>query len=691
MRALDTNRMRPMLRRLMRGPAGRVGSVTDASLGPVKLRWSGTTPSAQTFPETVAAAQAITGRTFSSIFLFDQASGAPRTVGPVALTSVGTRLFERTLPCWDGSSMIGLRGMEFAGVSTGNYSEAANATDFDGSESLTFVACLRILRVGATRCLLGKQSTSTTAGYRVTVAGAGYPFAVLVHNGTTSTQALPPGSPTNEIDGGMNGAMMWWAFKINLTAGTSQILGFRAAGTTAALPAGSFASASKWRIGAMTFAAAPETLQLGWLGVLTGAEAEAFDLDALNALDDIARTPSLYASYARASVTVPEVAYESGFGLRLAAYHGSAQTTGLAHFPHAYHASATKSAQQLGECFGRGATVAGPNKRNNFLRSDDLSHAAWTRTNMSATANVADDPLGFRAAAQLTATAANATITQTVAITANRAQAMSVYVRRAGGSDVSIKLRHVDTATTTIVEGTFTATSEWTRVKLLGQHFTATSVRYELEIVDDAGSIYATCAQQEYGWLTPYQPQRAALINRASPVYYVDNAANRYYDPVGGAVKIAVCQFHDNMVEDAYVFSTGVSDDVTINKDRMLIQVSDHNGSGGAESEAYDLDVQHHDTATAMWAQLNAPNIDRSGIEWTYCYAWDTRAPRGPFGAYAAVQQDGAVWDTVGSVVPAAPMTAAAEMPRLYPGCRYTSDASIEGLIEELVIHGPAS
>lgn len=653
--------------------------------------FDGTRPSVQTFPASAAEALAITGRTFTAGYRFDQASGAPTTVGSIALTAVGSQLFQRTMPVWDGSSMIATKGVEFLGTSTGNYFVSAGSTsDFDLSQSLTFVMCARVLRVGGNRALLGKQALVGSAGYRVIVTtAAGGPFTTMCHNGTTSTEAAGPVSAANEIDAGFNGSMQWWAFKFDLTGRTQQVLGHRAAGTPVAMPSGTFTNAAYWHLGGLPFYFDPDTLQVAWLGVLTGAEAEAFDLTALNTLDNVARTPSAFATYSRNSCVAPQVAYEAGFGTRLTTYHGSASANTVCHFPHAYHTGATLSTQQLGAWFGRGPSISGGNKRNQYTRTDDLSHADWTKTNVTASANAAEDPMGFKCAAQLTASSANGTISQTKTVTANRAYVHSFYVRRVGGSDVSLVLRAVDMAgPTTITSTAATATSEWTRISLLSQSATATSVRYELEIVTNGASIYSTCAQVEYGWLTPYQPQHVTLLDRADATHYVDNTA-RLYDPVAGTVEVWACQYHDNMIEDAYVFSTSNSDGYpgTADKDRMLIQTSDASGSTGAESEAYDLDVIFWDTSSAIWARINAGNIDRS-TERKYSVQWDKRQAVPKLGAWVGARQDAGAWDLVGATVPAAAPSHALTMPRIYIGAKYLYDAAIEGIVQRVVITG---
>lgn len=75
MRALDTNRMRPMLRRLMRGQAGRVG-LTPA--------------------ETQAEFMALTGVTMSGIYLCRETSGSLADVlGGTALAATGSPAYQQ--------------------------------------------------------------------------------------------------------------------------------------------------------------------------------------------------------------------------------------------------------------------------------------------------------------------------------------------------------------------------------------------------------------------------------------------------------------------------------------------------------------------------------------------------------------------------------------------------------------------
>ena len=648
-----------------------------------------TTPSTQALP--TALVDTITGLTWASMWKFNQSSGAPTTLGPFALVQVGSPRFERKVPCWDGSSMIGMRAIEFLGTSTTCGMASPNGTDWDLTQSLTFVALIRVARIhGSDRGLFSKRNGTTDAGFMVRLSN-GLPV-LQVGDGSTTTQCFTP-TVANEIDGIPNGSLQWVAFAMNLTTGYMQVHAYRDSGTAVLMPAGSKSNvAAGFRFGGMPVLFDPEATQIVWAGALVGAQAEAFTLAHLNLLDSLNDRPSIFPTYVRNSVTSPRVAYESGFGLRVQHCHGSASTANLCHFPHAYHASATESAQKLGAYFDRGTTVYGPNHRNQYVRSDDLNHASWVKSNITTAPNAAEDPAGFTAASQLTASSANGTISQTISVTANRAQAHSFYVRRAGGSDVSLKLRAVDTSDSSVVGvSTVTATSEWIRISLVTQSLTATSVRYELEIVANAATIYATFAQMEYGWPTEYQPQRGTLVDRDDPECYISNTSNVYYDPAGGRVEAVVCQYHDNATEDQYVFSTGLSVDATANSDRMLMQISDHNGTGafvvGTVEEPYGLDIQHHDSSGVMVAQLGNYNIDRNA-EITYAYDWDSAVSDPAVNRRGYVEQTSSATSSTGPTIPFRSWSVTGTMPRLYPGSRYTYTTALEGMLERLTIYG---
>ncbi len=649
-----------------------------------------TTPSVQVLPSTVAAATAICGRTFAEIWKFTAASGNQAGTGANTFAVLHAPRYQATFPVWDGSSMIGTDAIEFAGGDTLRYMTFLNAAAYDLTQSLTWVFYGRLLRApSGTRGWLGKKAGYNQVGYDVWITTTGRP-ELNVGDGTTTASAVAPASGTAEVDGFADGSPQWWAFKMNLTTGKAQILGLRAAGAEVTMPAGSKVSASAFRLGGSPYLFDCELLQIAWCGVLTGAEAEAFDLAALNRLDTTARVPTAFARYDRKSTCSPRVAYEPGFGERVQHLHGSAQSTGLVHVPHLFHPAATISPHQLGVYLSRGlCETTGRQKRNLFTRTDDLTHADWTKITMTATAGVGasafEDPSGFTGATLLTATAGNARIYQTKAVESNQVHYHSVFVRRAGGADVAIKLRAVDADTATVIGlVSATATSEWTRVAVVSQ-FTSVNVRYELEIVDNGAAIYATFAQLERGLLTEYQTQRGTLVDRAASNYYIDNAAG-YYDPRCGRVELVAFSYIDDTyaLEDQYLFSTD-TDPAVVNAGRLLIQISDPSGQGGAGvSGPYDTDAQIYDAAGTLVVQLGGYNIERNA-EITYALAWNADGDAAP-----ALEQTGSAPSTVGPVVPTGAWRVPVSVPRIYPGCRYTfgdpltQSTHFEGGIERL-------
>lgn len=657
-----------------------------------------TAPSTQTLPASVAAATAICGRTFSETWTFTAASGnQASSTGVNAFAVLNPPRYQATFPVWDGASMLATDAIEWKGTATTNYMVLLSAAAYDLSQSLTWVFYGRLLRApAAARSWLGKRTGAATAGYEIRVSTTGRP-ELHVGDGTNTTASVAPTSGTEELDGFANGSPQWWAFKMDLTAGTSQILGLRAAGTAVAMPVGAKTNAGNVKLGGAAYMFDCELLQIAWCGVLVGAEAEAFDLAALNALDTTARAPSSLARYDRKSVCSPRVAYETGFGVRVQHLHGSQQSTGLAHFPHLYHPSATLSAQKLAAYFARGVCeTTNRQKRNLFTYSDNLTHANWTKASMTAAAGVGtaafEDPSGFTGATLLTATLANATIYQTKTVEANQAHYLSFYVRRSGGSDVSLVLRAVNNDTTaTIASASRTATSEWTRIELVAQDLTATNIRYELEIVANGAAIYATFAQLERGFVSEYQAQRGTLIDRKAANYYVDNAPG-YLDPRAGKVEIVAVAYYDDTyaLEDQYVFSTDTTPGV-LNGGRILLQVSDPNGGG--IPAAYDTDFQIYDAAGTLRRQIGGANIDRNA-EITYTLQWDSRggAIPGTGGASAALDQTGSAQSTTGATPGPGSWSMPLSVPRLYPGTRYSygdslnQQAHFEGGIERVRI-----
>lgn len=657
-------------------------------LGRVLLSANYTAPSTQTFPASLSAAATLTGLTWTEVIPFNMSSGNAVGAAGTTLTARGTVRYAKTTPLWDGSSMLNTKAVEFRGASdVDGFQGATSLWNLSTSTTIVFaIACART--APATRSLFRKRNSGTSAGYDVNmVAGFGIPIA-HVGDGTTTVTVNGPGV-TGELDGPASGAVVWCALQMDLTSGKVRLYAYRDVGADATMPAGTKTNSEVFNIGGWDATLFDhEGCKLLWLGVLRGADAEAFSLTHLNLLDQVARPPATMPSYVRYSVVSPRVGYEPGFGLRVQHLAGSFTMQSLCHFAHLYHPSATLSTQKLGAYMARAtALVTEPdvttNKRNQALQSDDFANAAWSKSSITAVANAAEDPAGFTAAASLTASAGNGKVSQVFTTIANKPYAWSVYVRRNGGADVALKLRLVDvTAAATISEVSKTATSEWTRIDITATDTDATSIRAELEIVTNGESIYATFAQFEFGWVSEYQQQRASLLDRDDMEAAVVNTSGRYLKAAGGRVQTTVCCYVDDIPAEAYIFSAKQTNDAVTGSD-VIVFVTLPNGGNDTEAE-------QHTSDGAYVLHMTAPDQDRS-VEQSYGWAWDARRPISN-GHFAIITQGGVEYPASGSLIPAAAWygTGVADTPTIHPGSQYTNTGHLEGMIEKFETWGPA-
>lgn len=636
---------------------------------------------------TLARANAVSGRTFTEWFVCNMASGDMTGDNGTTLTAgAGTIRYDKTWPGWNGTDMTsGFRAIEFPGLSANDHFIAGDTSTYDLSQSICFVMNIRCLRPpAANRGLIGKRagSAATNPGYHVQIASAGGAPSFVVCDGSTAVAASISGT---YVDGFANGAPHWFAFKVNLTTGRHQVLGYRTSGSEAVTPAGAKTNSTAFRIGGQPFLGSCETLQVLQWGVLVGAEAEAFDIDDLNALDNWCRTPSVFAHYKRASCIAPVVANQSGFGLRVQHCHGSATTTALIHFAHGYSANATSTAG-LGWHSERGVTTtsltdtANVQKRNRLLRTDDLSNASWTKTNVTATANAAEDPGGFTGAASLTASADNGTVHQDYTTELNEIHTHSIFIKRNGVSDVTGRLVAIRTDTSTeIASVAFTATSEWQRTSL---EFTAptTTTRFLVEIDTNGESILATYAQAEQGSLASYQPQQQALVSKADQEWAISNTGNAVYDPDGGRIEVTVCGHAESVPSSGcFIFSTDCGTDGTTFEDRHFIQRD-------AKNSTEEREVRIYDSTATLVAQIDdLPLVDHR-LETTYVSEWDSTAT--VMGDRRVLAKVNSTTVITGTTAPSAAWTTGTGADRIMPGMRHSFSAHLEGIITRLRIWG---
>lgn len=631
-------------------------------------------PSIQSIPTTVAGVNALSGATFTEWWVCNAASGNLVGANGATLTAGGGSIrYSRTVPGWNGTDYTsGYRAIEFKGTnSTTEAFAAGSASDYQLSQSITWVFAVRLARAPASnRGMIGNRagSAATNAGYGVVIGSNGAP-ALYVCDGSTVAIANGPGVTTS-LDSLANGALHWCAFKMDLSSGNATVLAYRATGTPVAMPAGTKTSATVFRVGGQPVYLSCDNMQVVAFGVLLGADAEAFGLTQLNALDNWCRPPSCFGStHTRYHVAAPIVGSDS-YGVRVQMLAGSPTTTAKTDFAHAYAAGATSTAS-IGILRERGIVVS-TNKRNLLLDSDDPSTASWTKTNTTITSRDGESPAGFYDAAKLAATAGNATLTQNFTGTASTAHTVSVFLKSATGSNVAARLSLYDSSGPTEIAGTdITVTTACQRFSVSGTPGAITTLQWRLTITNNGDSVHFWGAQAEYKWLSSYMPQRAALKDKYEIADYIDNASEQVVDPIAGRVEVTCTGFATSVDgPGCFVFDTACGASY---ESRILQQRE-------ATTSTYRTDSQQYDTAGALASQLtNYPALTFTD-EITYAHEYDSRAPIPGRGVRARDEVGGTVV-TTGAIVPVAAWTPGTNANKLYVGMRHNQSNHLEGII----------
>lgn len=632
-------------------------------------------PSVQSIPTTVAGVNALSGATFAEWWVANAASGNLVGANGATLTAGGGSIrYRSTVPGWNGTDYTsGYRAVEFKGTnSTPEAFAAGSSSDYQLSTSITWVFALRLARApSANSALFGNRagSAATDAGYGVVIGSTNGAPLLTVCDGASNVNINGPAILTT-VDSLSNGALHWCAFKMDLTSGNATVYAYRAAGTPVAMPVGTKTSATVWRVGGQPVYLSCETLQVVAFGVLTGANAEAFGLTQLNALDNWCRVPSCFGStHTRYHVVAPIVGSDS-YGVRVQPCAGSATTTGKIDFAHAYAAGATSTAS-IGILRERGIVVS-TNKKNLLLDSDDPSTASWTKTNTTITSLDGESPAGFWDAARVTATLANGTLTQNFTGTASTAHTCSVFLKSATGSNVAARLSLYDSSGPTEIAGTnITVTTACQRFSVSGTPGAITTLQWRLTITNNGDSVHFWGAQAEYKWLSSYMPQRAALKDKFEIVDYIDNASGQVLDPIAGRVEVTCTGFAATVDgPGCFIFDTACGASF---ESRVLQQRE-------ATLSTYRTDTQQYDSAGVLVSQLTDYPALTLTNENTYAHEWDSRAPIPGRGVRARDEVGGTVV-TTGAVVPSAAWTPGSNANKLYVGMRHNTSNHLEGVV----------
>jgi hypothetical protein len=166
-----------------------------------------------------------------------------------------------------------------------------------------------------------------------------------------------------------------------------------------------------------------------------------------------------------------------------------------------------------------------PAATNRVLWSRDLSNAAWTKSNATATLTATGTDGAANSASVLTATGANATATQAITST-SRARVLSIFLRRRTGTG---------TVETTIDGGTTwvarTLTSAWQRFQTT---VTSTNPTIGVRIVTSGDAVDVDYVQEEDGAVaTSPIPTFAATVTRT-----VDAPSNSLATATEGTVVV---------------------------------------------------------------------------------------------------------------------------------------------------------
>lgn len=494
-----------------------------APADPLLLDLDFRTPTQQAFP--TAAGSVLDGLTFSEVFLCDEPSG--NLVGELAATTLAptnSPLQDRAaVGFYDGATLYTKKAVEIPRNSNAWFAAAAGGTFDFTTESFCILVVFRSSgQLTGSKNLLNKQGAGNT-GYIVRIESDGA-LKFYLGDGSYSTFTHSSGYD----DGVWHAALLVCDRSANLAG----VYTTDAVGSTLDITGlGSITATGKtFRIGGD--GANGHGAQVAYLGFASGAQCDGLTttaqakLDAFWQLGAVNTTPAV--TYTRASLDTTRAGYEPGFGERVAKWADDQVPTGWDdNFSHA----------------GKMALSTWDSVTNDVTYSEEFDNAAWTKTNVTVTANQGEAPDGMQTADKLAATAAGGYVeSASYAVSVNDDRVGSVYVRRAGTVDVTgeLSLEEVGVGVETAIP--FQASAEWQRIVVWDAAAASTgNQRLRIKLDDNGAEILVWGAQSEEGinTLTSYIPTTSAAATRANPTCELDNpGGNTYIDNVIGEIAL---------------------------------------------------------------------------------------------------------------------------------------------------------
>jgi len=229
--------------------------------------------------------------------------------------------------------------------------------------------------------------------------------------------------------------------------------------------------------------------------------------------------------------------------------------------------------------YGNGLLIEG-DSQNICLKSEQLSGAPWTATNISFVTNTPEtlDPEGGSTAEKLVATAANGTVYQDIAtaITTNDG-CFSIYLKAQVYVANGVKIRINDSTGAVLVTSTISPTPEWTRYSVAHESAAnnANNWRVEIEVVNNAYVYYAWGAQLEVGtyriYPSSYIETDAAAVTRNDESLYYTVTAGLQISQFKGTISFWVYVPYDynesggTQPVRTYIYAINASGDAVIN------------------------------------------------------------------------------------------------------------------------------